>query len=89
MDCPYLPKVLRPTDIVFFNGGKLRAEIIDVGEHELKIRFKEGGLLPPCSQMRLQGAKYEGIPVLNLMDMHDLKAIYDKVPYEFVSIPCI
>lgn len=89
VDCPYLPKILRPNDIVFFNGGKLRAEVIDVAEQALKIRFKEAGQLPPNSQMRLQGSKYEAIPVLNLMDMHDLKAIFEKHPYEYVSIPCV
>jgi len=89
VDCPYLPKVLRPTDIVYMNGGKLRAEVIDVTEMTVKIRFKEAGLLPPNSQMRLQGAKYEAIPILNIMDMHDLKAIYEKYPYEYVSIPVV
>ena len=46
VDCFYLSKVCRPTDMIFLNDGKLRAEVIDVEEDAVKIRFKEGGDLP-------------------------------------------
>jgi|TARA_B110000285_G_C15103228_1_gene606299 pyruvate kinase len=32
--------------MIFLNDGKLRAEVIDVEEDAVKIRFKEGGDLP-------------------------------------------
>lgn len=45
VDCFALSKVVRPTDMIFFDDAKLRAEVIDVEEDAVKIRFKEGGLL--------------------------------------------
>tara|TARA_B100000787_G_scaffold120727_1_gene90702 strand:+ start:362 stop:544 length:183 start_codon:yes stop_codon:yes gene_type:complete len=59
-----LSKVLRPTDMVYFDDGKLRAEVIDVEEDAVKVRFKEGGNLANNVQVRLQGTKYELIPLL-------------------------
>jgi len=76
VDCPYLPQILRPTDLVFFDDGKIHAEVIDVTDSNVKIRFKDAGCIKPHSQMKLQGAKYESIPVLNVVDIHDLKAIF-------------
>lgn len=46
VDCFNLSKVVRPTDTVFLNDGLMRAEVIDVEEDAVKIRFKEGGMLP-------------------------------------------
>jgi hypothetical protein len=39
--------------------------------------------------MKLQGVKYETIPVLNVLDLHELKAIFEKFPFEYISIPCV
>lgn len=50
--------------MVFFDDGKLRAEVIDVEEDAVKVRFKEGGFLASNAQIRLQGPKYETIPVI-------------------------
>lgn len=50
--------------MVFFDDGKLRAEVIDVEEDAVKVRFKEGGFLASSAQIRLQGPKYETIPVI-------------------------
>jgi pyruvate kinase len=55
---------VRPTDIIFFDDNKLRAEVIDVEEDAVKIRFKDGGKLGSGVQLRLQGTKYELIPLL-------------------------
>jgi pyruvate kinase len=75
--------------MVFFDDGKLRAEVIDVEEDAVKVRFKEGGFLAPSAQIRLQGPKYETIPLLQGSDIMVLKEIYAKFPYEYVSVPCV
>ena len=89
VDCAKLPQVLRPTDIVYFDDGRLHAEVIDIDEDSVKVRFKCPGKLAPQSQIRLQGSKYEMIPILNVGDIIDLKAIYEKFPFEYVSLPVV
>ena len=89
VDCGNLPKVLRPTDVLYFDDGRLNAEVIDVDEDSVKIRFKCPGRVAPCSQIKLQGSKYEMIPILNVGDIIDLKAIYEKFPFEYVSLPVV
>ena len=49
VDCPYLPQILRPTDLIFFDDGKMHAEVIDVAENSVKIRFKESGVIKPSA----------------------------------------
>ena len=75
--------------MVFFDDGKLRAEVIDVEEDAIKVRFKEGGHLANNVQIRLQGSRYEMIPLLQNTDSTILKDIFSKFPFEYVSVPCI
>ena len=42
VDCPMLPKIIRPTDMIYFSDGKLKGEVIDVEEDNVKVRMKEG-----------------------------------------------
>lgn len=79
--------MLEVGDSVYFNEGTLRAEVIDISTFEMKVRFKEAGIIPPGSQLRIEGHRYEEIPVLNTGDLNDLKSIYEKFPYEYVSVP--
>jgi hypothetical protein len=44
VDCLAFHKVLRPTDVIFFEGG-LRAEVIDVEDDIVKARFKDSGCI--------------------------------------------
>lgn len=54
----------------------------------VKARWKESGCLGSNVQVRLQGSKYELIPLLQPNDIADLKEYYVKHPFEYVNLPC-
>ena len=38
-------KAIRPGDLVSFEDGKLQAVVLEVAEDEIKVQFKEAGVL--------------------------------------------
>jgi len=64
VDCYNLSKVVRPTDELYFDDGKIRGEIIDVDSCEVKVRMRDSHALKSRVQIKLQSSKYEMIPLL-------------------------
>jgi len=89
VDCVNLYKYVRPTDELYFNDGQTKGEVIDVEPNEIKIRMRSECNLPAGVQIRLSSSKYTTMPLVRGSDLNDLKEMYKKFPYEYVSIPCV
>lgn len=84
-----MAKFVRPTDEMWFNDGQMRGEVIDIDVNEVKIRTRDACELPSGVQIRLSSTKYENFPLLRGSDVVDLQNLYEKFPFEYVSIPCV
>jgi pyruvate kinase len=66
-----------------------KVEVIDVDTTEVKVRVRNECTLPSGVQIRLPSKCYENMPLLRGSDINDLKELYKKFPYEYISIPCV
>lgn len=88
INCPELPKMMRPQDLIYFNDGQLSAQVTDVEIDEIKIEFRSSGSIPSYAAIKLTGAKYGQLPLLKKEDYEDIKDFAVKHRFDYICLPC-
>ena len=78
---------VRPGDLVSFEDGNLHAVVLEVAEDEIKVQFKEAGVLTQGKKVRINGARLSQIPLLKQQDLEDMEKIALKYKFDFITIP--
>lgn len=80
---------VRPGDLVGFQDGTLNAIVIEVDETQVKVQFKDAGLLTSLKSVRIPSARLANMPLLRVQDKEDLLDVAIPRKFDYVSIPCI
>ena len=82
-----LCKVLRGGDKVNFADGKIEAQVLEVQNQDIKVKFLDAGIITENSPMRVPGARLKDLPALKHEDIVDIQEIALKEKFDFVSVP--
>ena len=87
VDSPQMMKAVRPGDLVSFEDGKLQAVILEVAEDEIKVQFKEAGLLTQRKSVRISGCRLGDMPLLKVADKEDIENVAKKCKFDYIAVP--
>ena len=66
VDSQAMMKAVRPGDLVSFEDGTIQAVVLEVAEDEIKVQFKEAGVLTGGKSVRVCGARLSAMPLLKV-----------------------
>ena len=68
VDSQHMMAAVRPGDLISFEDGKLHAVVLEVAEDEIKVQFKEAGVVTQGKKVRINGSRLSQIPLLKARD---------------------
>jgi len=71
-------KVLKGGDKINFENGKIEAQVLEVLNQEIKVKFLEEGVITQHSKMGIPGIRLKELPILKYDDESDLNQIAVK-----------
>lgn len=80
-------KILRGGDLINFADGKIIAMVLEVNDDQIKVQFKEAGHITQHSRMQIQGARLQGLPILQDNDILDIQEIALKNKFDYICVP--
>jgi len=78
---------VRPGDDVGFENNTLNAVVLETEQDQIKIQFKNGGLLKGGSQMNIPGHRLSQLPILQPDDKEDILSIAVKNNFDYICVP--
>lgn len=89
VDNQQMMKAVRPGDLVSFEDGTLQAVVLEVAEDEIKVQFKEAGVLTQGKSVRIQGSRLGSMPLLKVQDKEDIEKIALRCKFDYICVPNI
>lgn len=74
---------------ITFEGGKITGIVKEVLLDEIKLQILEDGEIRSESTIKLEGKRYEFMPLLREEDKASLKEIIGKYNFDYVSLPSV
>ena len=68
VDSQHMMAAVRPGDLISFEDGKLHAVVLEVAEDEIRVQFKEAGVVTQGKKVRINGSRLSQIPLLKARD---------------------
>lgn len=87
IDMMDLSHSLRPGDLIGFNDGELGAVVLEVTEFNIKVQFKDGGVVLPHKQIRIPGHRLSALPILRDTDKKAIITLALPYKMDYVCIP--
>ena len=82
-------RAVRPGDLVAFEDSTLNAIVIEVDESQVKVQFKDAGMITSCNSVRIPSARLATMPLLRVSDKETLQDVAIPQKFDYVSVPCV
>ena len=89
VDNPELPKAVRPSDVISFMEGELKAVVLDTDQDSIKVQFKQAGYLDAGGVLNIPGNRLSTMPVLKAEDKDDILGCALKNKFDYICVPNI
>jgi len=89
VDTHEFARAVRPGDLVAFEDGTLNAIVIEVDENQVKVQFKDAGVITACNSVRIPSARLANMPLLRVCDKENLESVAVPFKFDYVSVPCV